>query len=190
MRAVAHCADARDHAASDERGELEWKVAVDADACPVGHDRFLPEGCRAERGEQRSAVARVCIWLRERMIEAVLAQLWVSAQAEEALPARRDPREHDVVAGIDAGDLAARLEHDAGPLVAEHGRQRVRDRAVPDRKIGVAHAARRDAHMHVVRPERAQCHVVDRELLPGGAQHGRAHDGYLATGKTSGKWSA
>ena len=107
--------------------------------------------------------AAVAYGARERVVEPVLAQLRVAAQAEEARPARRNPREHDVIARRDRRHLRAGREHDARAFVSEHGRQRVRDRAVLDRQVGVAHAARGDVHVHVVRAERAEAEILDRE---------------------------
>ena len=106
-RAVAHRADAGHDAAPDQRREVEREVGVDADARGFGKDRLLAERRGAERGQQPDVVGVGGVRHGERVIEPVLAQLGMAAQAVEAGPAGRDPREHDVIAGGDGRDLLA-----------------------------------------------------------------------------------
>src|SRR5437764_15441437 len=84
------------------------------------HDCFLAEGRGAERGEQRGAVGRGRVRLRERVVEAVLAELGMPVETLEAAAARRDPREHDVVIGCDGRHRVADRDDDARALMAEH----------------------------------------------------------------------
>ena len=163
------------------------KLRVDPHAGPFGNDRLLAERRGPERGEVRGAVGCGRVRRSERVIEPVLAQLGVAAQAEEARPARRDPREHDVIAGTYRRHIGAGGRHHARALVSEDGRQRVRNRAVLDREIGVAHAAGRDAHLHVARSRGPQPKVVDHELVAGAAQHRGFHD---STGNRRCRFSA
>ena len=63
----------------------------------------------------------------------------------------------------------------------------MRNRAVLDRQVGTAHAARREPHVHVVGTDGAQRDVVDHERLADRAQRGGAHQLAL---NTSGRLSA
>ena len=70
------------------------------------------------------------------------AQERLVAHAVEAAAAVRHERHHHVVAGLDVGDALADLFDHARAFVAEHERQRMRDRAVERGEIGVADAGR------------------------------------------------
>ena len=65
-----------------------------------------------------------------------------------------------MVAALQVADALAELFHDACALMAEHERQRQRDRARDRREVGVAHAARGEAHQRF-----AALRCVDRHLF-------------------------
>ena len=122
---------------------------------PSGTSVALGEGGHAEPPDQLRRPPRR-VGARRRLGQADLAQHGLARQAPEALPARRHPCEHHVVAHAHAGDRLAHLGHHAGPLVAEHGREHERHRPVLHRQVGVTHPARRQLHPDVAGPGRGE----------------------------------
>jgi hypothetical protein len=64
------------------------------------------------------------------MLEAVWAQLGLTAQAVRAAPARHVPRQHDMVTRADCGDSVAYFGDDSGAFVAERARHQCRYQTV------------------------------------------------------------
>ena len=73
---------------------------------------------------------------------------WSRSQKKQTL-ALRNPRDDDLVAGLQVVDALADLLHDTRALVPEHDRRRDGDRPVLDRQVGVAHAGGAEAHPHL-----------------------------------------
>jgi cytosine/adenosine deaminase-related metal-dependent hydrolase len=83
-----------------------------------------------------------------------------------------------VVARLHRAHLGAHGLDDAGALVAQDGRQRVRVGALHEVQVGVADAGRRGADQHLVWPGLVDLHVLDLKRLSDFAQHGGLH-GFL-----------
>ncbi len=94
-----------------------------------------------------------------------LAQDRLVALAIEAMSAVRVPRAHHVIARCDLRDGAAHTFDDARAFVAEHDRQGIDEAALHDLEIGVAKAARTDAHQDVEWFEWGQQDLLDRQGL-------------------------
>ena len=96
--------------------------------------------------------------------------------AEVALAALGDPRDDDVVAGLDAGDALADLLDDACALVAEHDGGHPHQRAVLHRQVGVADARGAHPYLDLTRVGLVEIDVVDLEgLLESGENGGLRH---------------
>ena len=80
-----------------------------------------------------------------------------------------------MVARLHALDPRADLGHDAGRLVAEHERQRLRQIAVDHVEVAVADPARRDADEHLPGLRRRQLDVEDLHGATRLPQHGGLH---------------
>ena len=91
VRAVAHRAHAGHDTATDQGGEVERKIGVDANACGFGQDRLFAEGRGTERRQQADVVAVGCIRHRECMVDTVLAQLRVVRAGNRSRPGRARP---------------------------------------------------------------------------------------------------
>ncbi len=77
-----------------------------------------------------------------------------------------------MIAGLDPLHAGSHLFDDAGALVAENHRQRMRHVAGDDVQIAVAHAARDVFDPHLVGPGRLHFDVFDGQRLPGFIQNG------------------
>ena len=110
-----------------------------------------------------------------------LAQDRQVALAVEAVSAVRIPGKNHVVAGLHLRDFAAHSLDDPGALVAEHDRQRIRERTLDDFEIGVAQPAGLDLHQHVGRRKCRHLQRVERHRLLDLVQHRRAelHEMFL-----------
>src|SRR6185295_11823933 len=80
-----------------------------------------------------------------------------------------------VVARRDVAHVAADLFDDAGRLVAEDGRQRVRERSFEDVEIAVADPGGGAPDEYLARPGRADLDILDAERLADRTHHGRLH---------------
>ena len=90
-----------------------------------------------------------------------LAQVGLVGAAEVALAALRHPRDDDVVAGPHDGHALADLLDHACPLVtADEGCGPAVEGSVLDRQVGVAHARRAHADLHLAGVRRLDLDVV------------------------------
>ena len=142
-------ADARRHAAADQRGLRPRHFLAD------GHEHLR----RAHDALGEGADARHLVDVLPLVLQAIgavehaparrgvaVAQDAPPDRAVETAPAMRPEREDDVVAGHDVGDACADLLDDARRLVAEHhGKRR---RPVPVHDVPVAVADARGLHLH------------------------------------------
>ncbi len=109
-----------------------------------------------------------------------------SSHAVHALAALGREQRHDLVAHLEVAHVGAdRLDHSPA-LVAEH-RRRVARRVDARRRVqvGVADAARHQAHEHLARARLGQVDVVDDQWLPELLKHGGAD---LHVGESSSCW--
>ncbi len=116
---VEGCAGTGGHAAADERGDIEWNIAINrnhgtAQAIGSGGETGYPH-----RGEQRGAGLIAGIGHRITVGDRVLAEVHFAPTAEPAVLAGSRPRDHHVVTGTDVVHLGAHLFDHAGTLVAE-----------------------------------------------------------------------
>ena len=109
------------------------------------------------------------------VVVGVHAQLGLATQAMRAGSARHEPRQHDVLARADGGDVVAHFGDDPGALVTERAWQQRRDGPVAQRQVAVAHAAGGQLHPDLVATERPQRELLHRCGLPDLAQHHRLH---------------
>ena len=163
-------ADAGQHRAAEQGGELERQVGVDLDAGFARHHRMGGEGRDAEQvvdrlgaerepplaGEQRSGG----VGFRRR-----LAQRRTSRGARAAAAAARDEHQHDVIAGFKVGHPFADLLDDPGRLMAERHRDGPRPRAVDHREVRMAEARRRDLDQDFAAAGRSEVELHDFERL-------------------------
>jgi hypothetical protein len=169
-------ADPGHHPAPDERGHLERHRRVDGHDGLRGHDGLLGERADAQRGRD-GALGR---GQRRRPLgprrPARGAQLGLPAPAEPAAPARRDPHQDHVLARPHGAHPGPDLQHFAGALVAEHGRDDPGQGAVLDGQVGVAHPACSQRDPDLTRPRVAQPQVVaDHQGLADPGQRGTTH---------------
>ena len=90
-----------------------------------------------------------------------------AARAVGAVPARRRPREHDLVPHRDRVDRRPGPLDDAGAFVPEHHRRRPLPLALHLVEVGAADADRGHAHDDVVRAGLVQLELDDLERLAG-----------------------
>jgi hypothetical protein len=103
------------------------------------------------------------------------AQRQVAGQAGFAVAAIGRQAGDDVVARLHGADFRADLLDDAGALVAQHRRQRVRVGALHEVQVGVAEAGGLGADQHLVRARLVDLDVFDLKRLAHFAQHGGFH---------------
>jgi hypothetical protein len=87
----------------------------------------------------------------------------VTGQTRRTTPASRNEREHDAIAGAQLVDAGADFFDDPCRFMSEHQRERLAQRAVDVREIGVAEPGRRDAHEHFSGLRRQQLELDDLE---------------------------
>ena len=138
---VQHRADAGRDAAADERGLVERHVGPDLHEHVLVHEQLLGEARQVGELEERLIAAP-----QPRRAGGIggepdlVAQVRPTRQAVAARAAEAaDARDH-VIAGLHVRDLRAHRLDDAGRLVTEHGRHRVRVLALHEVEIGVAQA--------------------------------------------------
>ena len=91
------------------------------------------------------------------------------------MPAERNEREDDVVAGRYSRYPFAHLLDDGGAFVAQHGRPRY-DRLAPHEvQVAAADARRRDAHANLMRFRWVQLDIRDDEWCIAFNQNSRFH---------------
>ena len=125
----------------------------------------------AVQAQARRAVEQVAARLLARE---GLAQDRLAALAIEAVAAVRIPRGDDVIARPHQRHRRADRLDDAGALVAEHDRQRIREAALDDLEVGVAQAAGAVSHQHVAGRERRQRRPARSSAARRPRQHRRA----------------
>ena len=91
-----------------------------------------------------------------------------SARAVRTVPARRSPREHDLVPHRDRIDRVADVLDDAGAFVPEHHRNRALPLAPDLVQVGPADACGGDAHDDLVRSRVGKVQLDDLERLADG----------------------
>jgi S-(hydroxymethyl)glutathione dehydrogenase / alcohol dehydrogenase len=80
-----------------------------------------------------------------------------------------------VIALAECRHALAGFLDDAGPLVAEHDRERIRSRAGDDVPVRVTHSARREPDAHLARPGRCEVQFLDCEGLVHCPEDGGSH---------------
>ena len=96
-------------------------------------------------------IEQPCLAVVERAVEAVvgeeeIAELLAATTTHRAGSAWHDERPDNPLPDLQVGDPFTELEHSSRDLVTEHARQREGDGSVVNVQIGVADAARCDAH--------------------------------------------
>ena len=166
---VEHRADAGGDAAADERRALERNLGIDLDQVLGGDGGVLRHGAAAGKDAERRAAAvvhaRRALERRGKRLALLEAQHRSPGDAEAALAAHIDEGKDDVVAFGKIADALAHVLHHARALVAEHQRQRQRDRAGYRREIGMAHAAGAQAHQHLAALGRVDADFFDLDRL-------------------------
>ena len=176
----SHPSPAREHRAADQRSQVERHVLADRHRDRLGHDGMLGErGDGVEMAQVRPVEREPRGAVRKRSRRghpgALLAEVRPPGTAALALAARGHEREHDVVAGSHALDAGPDLGHDAGRLVTDHERQRLRQVAVDDVQVAVADPAGRDPHEHLPALRRRQLDLEDLDGATRLPQHGGLH---------------
>jgi hypothetical protein len=175
---VADRAHAGQHGAAEQRGLDRRDVAGQADAGVGAEDRLGGEGADAEAGMDRRAVGERAVGPLGRL-RRPFAQVGFALQAEPAAPARRRPVEHHLVARCQVPDAVADGDDPAGTLVAEHGRDGLRQRAAGQRQVGVADAGGGQPDPDLAGAGVGQLDLLDGERRAEVAQdrgrHHRAH---------------
>ena len=118
--------------------------------------------CNGRPSAERGAALAVERHALRPFAEILLAQDRRVAVAIEAMPAMRVPRQHDMVADLNAARGGADLLDDAGGLVPEHDRHRIAQRSLDHFEIGVAEPGGADPHQHVGRLQRRRRDRFDR----------------------------
>ena len=117
------------HAAAHQADHFQRRVLADRDDADVRHGRHLGVGAQLE------VLVDVLVALLEaagaivEQVARLVAQVAQVRPADGAVPAasaRRDVRGQDVIANLHAADVRTNRLDDAGALVSEHHRRRVR----------------------------------------------------------------
>ena len=140
---LTHGADAGEHGAAEQRGDVERQRRVDLHGRARGDDDVLGERRHAEvvvRATRPPPVAPAAARPRAACPAAFAAapgshSAGAPVAARPAAPAGGDEREHDVVADLRSRRPPADLDDLAGGLVAERHRHHARPRAVDHRQI-------------------------------------------------------
>ena len=164
-------AEAGGDTAADQAGDLERDGRVDLHDRALVHDHVRAE--RAQQGHRDDGLA-----LGRHPVGAVgdrragqqsgteVAQVAHAGLTRRTFAARRDEREHDVVAGRDVLHAGADLGDDAGAFVAaEHREARHRDVAGDEVVVGVAHARRFHLDLDLVLDGITDLDLLDRPWL-------------------------
>ena len=80
-----------------------------------------------------------------------------------------------MIAGLHIGDVGADLLDDAGELVTEHRRQRMRIEPFHEMQVGVAEPGDGGADQHLARAGLLQADVLDHQRLVDFIQDGGLH---------------
>lgn len=130
-------AEAREHAAAQETGELHWQVVRDLRGLEFVHHRVLRQAAHgACERQQRFALLVVMVRAGSRDALAHVAQ---AQHAVRATPAAAAYRRHDnVVAGLHGCDALADRIDDAGTLVSSDAGATERDVAFEEVNVAVA----------------------------------------------------
>ena len=172
---VEHGAEARRHAAADQRGAVEFDVVADPHERVAVDEHLL--GVGGEAGELLDAAAAP----GQRGLVAGAAhgppraQERLAAEAAFAGSAEHGEAGDDAVAGRELRDLRSHRLDVAGGLVAQHGGGGHDVVAVVEVDVGVADAAGGGADDHLLRARFAAVDVLDRERLVGGVEYGGLH---------------
>jgi hypothetical protein len=155
-------------AAEDRRVGQRQRVGQRRDGQRRDHRQLAQTAHRVHRDRLAVGVVEAGAPVVERPVEAVvgeepLAQLLAPGPAQAALAAGHDERGHDPLADGDVVDAVADRRDRSRHLVAEHARHRERHRAVVHVQVGVADAARRDAHEHLARARLGVAQLLDPE---------------------------
>ena len=156
----------------EQPGRLGPGPGVDLGALARGHQRLLGEGADAEGGGQRGAVGQGHLLGGVVGGEAVPGP---SPATRPALAAHRPPVEDDEVARRHRGDVGAHRLHHAGGLVAEQEGEVVVDAPLAVVEVGVADAARLDAHECLAGAGVGDEHGLERDRCALGPGHDAAH---------------
>ena len=173
---VEHRAEAGRDAAAEQRGEVERHLRRDPHGRRLVHEQLLREARHVQElvhlgaaAVQPRRLARRARRVRRR------AQVRAAPQAAVAAAAGRRQAGDDVVAGREAVDLAADLEHHAGRLVAEDGRPRDVEHAAQVVEVAVAQAGGRGRDQQLVRADPPDVDVLDAQALGALVQHCSLH---------------
>ena len=82
---------------------------------------------------------------------------------------------HDVIAGLDVGDVGADLFDHAGGFMAEHRRQRMRVEAFHEMQVGVTEAGDAGADQDLARARVRHADILDHQRLVDFMQDGGLH---------------
>ena len=170
-------ADTGGHAAADQRRDLQRDLLAHRHDADRGTDHVL--GHVAERAERRERLVAELEPARpvdhQPATRHRAAQERFVAHAVEAAAAVRHERHDHVVARLGVRHAFADLFDHAGPFVAEHERQRMRDRAVERGEIGVADAGR--GHLD---PDLDRLGPIELDLFDGDLVELEGDDGFHA----------
>ncbi len=178
LSGVLDGAKAGGHAAAQQAHLLGVGIGADLGQRDLGHHRVLAERAAAHVvvdrlavvAEPRGAVGHHALALGGAHGH---AQVGLAALAEQAFAAFGGVQRNHVVARLHAGHAFAALDHDAGALMAQHGReQALRIVARECEGIGVAHAGVRDLHQHLALLRRCHVDLDDLQGLAGLEGHG------------------
>src|SRR5581483_1461086 len=152
-------------AASERRGYLERDVVGQSYEVALARDRVRREGRLAE--EVRVDVAERGRAVRRPRGGEVVLEEGVAVDAESALARRTRPAEvvahPDAVAGSELRDARTHRLDDARALVPEDDRERHRQPLVAADQVGVADAAGRHPHEHLVVAQRPELELAQLE---------------------------
>ena len=172
-RRVDHGAVAGQHAAGDQRGDVERHVFGDALNLAVMDDDMLGEGADAHAVDDAlaaGAVQRALLIEREHL----LALHRRAAGAGGAEAAGADQRRHHGIADLDPRHAGADRLDDPRRLVAVDRRQRAAPGAFPKEHVAVADRARLDLDADLALAGLGEVDLLERERLAEGAADGGA----------------
>src|ERR1700722_13327534 len=164
------------HAAADERDLVQRQVVIDL------HARKLRDGgVLGERAQHAHAANILAVGgvepvgaveqpaVQDRRAE--VAQVGLARGAPAAVPADREERTDDVVAGLEPGHAGADLLDHARALVAAHDREPRGQVAGADVLVGVAQAGSAEADEALADLRRVELELGDLPVLPGFAHN-------------------
>jgi hypothetical protein len=172
---VDHGPDAGHHPAADQRRLGERHRFVDGDDHVLGHHGLGREG--AEPGQLVDAPTAAGQTGPGVLVRHVVTEVGKPALAHLAEAAVALPRQHHMVAELEAADLGTQLTHDASPLVAEDaGHRHMRPLALDHVPVGMADAAGDDLDPDVVAAEGGLVQLLDHQRSIVLVENGCAHE--------------